>query len=140
MQVNVSRLFATGSRRRFGVTWPEPGCDGASDGSGGIGGGFTRYSGCLTITASVDHKPLRPDRITLEVKSAGARSAEIRLLRAMWRALETELGNFLNGHEGGNAGYSQGGFLRIYAPALDPTRCSRLERATAGRNLNGYAH
>jgi hypothetical protein len=40
---------------------------------------------------------------------------EIRLLRAMWRALETDLRNFLNGHEGGNAGYSQGrsyGFTR----------------------------
>ena len=32
---------------------------------------------------------------------------EIRLLRAMWRALETESRSFLNGHEGGNAGYSQ---------------------------------
>jgi hypothetical protein len=40
---------------------------------------------------------------------------EIRLLRAMWRTLETDLRNFLNGHEGGNAGYSQGrsyGFTR----------------------------
>ena len=40
---------------------------------------------------------------------------EIRMLRAMWRALETESRNFLNGHEGGNAGYSQGtsyGFTR----------------------------
>jgi hypothetical protein len=40
---------------------------------------------------------------------------EIRTLRAMWRALETELRNFLNGHEGGNAGHSQGtsfGFTR----------------------------
>ena len=33
---------------------------------------------------------------------------EIRMLRAMWRALETESRSFLNGHEGGNAGYSQG--------------------------------
>jgi hypothetical protein len=40
---------------------------------------------------------------------------EIRLLRAMWRALETESRNLLTGHEGGNAGYSQGssyGFTR----------------------------
>jgi len=40
---------------------------------------------------------------------------EIRLLRAMRRALETESRSFLNGHEGGNAGYSQGtsyGFTR----------------------------
>ena len=32
---------------------------------------------------------------------------EIRTLRATWRALETESRSFLNGHEGGNAGYSQ---------------------------------
>jgi hypothetical protein len=40
---------------------------------------------------------------------------EIRMLRAMWRALETDSRSFLNGHEGGNAGYSQGtsyGFTR----------------------------
>ena len=33
---------------------------------------------------------------------------EIRTLRAMWRALETGPRQFLNGHEGGNAGHSQG--------------------------------
>jgi hypothetical protein len=33
---------------------------------------------------------------------------EIRTLRATWRALETGPRKFLNGHEGGNAGYSQG--------------------------------
>ena len=33
---------------------------------------------------------------------------EIRMLRAMWRALETGLRKVLHGHEGGNAGYSQG--------------------------------
>ena len=33
---------------------------------------------------------------------------ETRMLRAMWRALEKESRSFLNGHEGGNAGYSQG--------------------------------
>ena len=33
---------------------------------------------------------------------------EIRMLRAMWRVLETEPRTFLNGHAGGNAGYSQG--------------------------------
>ena len=40
---------------------------------------------------------------------------EIRMLRAMWRALETELRKLLIGHEGGNAGNSQGssyGFTR----------------------------
>ena len=33
---------------------------------------------------------------------------EIRTLRAMLRALETESRQLLNGHESGNAGYSQG--------------------------------
>jgi hypothetical protein len=33
---------------------------------------------------------------------------ENRTLRAMWRGLETELRTSLNGHEGGNPGYSQG--------------------------------
>ena len=34
---------------------------------------------------------------------------EIRTLRAMWRVLETESRQFLNGHEEGNLGHSQGG-------------------------------
>jgi hypothetical protein len=37
------------------------------------------------------------------------------MLRAMWRVLETELRKLLTGHEGGNAGHSQGpsyGFTR----------------------------
>ena len=33
---------------------------------------------------------------------------QIRMLRAMRRGLETELRWLLHGHEGGNAGYSQG--------------------------------
>jgi len=33
---------------------------------------------------------------------------EIRMLRAMWRVLETGLRKLLTGHEGGNAGYRQG--------------------------------
>jgi len=52
---------------------------------------------------------------------------EIRLLRAMWRELETELRNFLNGHEGGNAGYGQGnsyGFTRQLSTL--PGRCRRM--------------
>ena len=47
---------------------------------------------------------------------------EIRMLRAMWRALETESRSFLNGHEGGNAGYSQGtsyGFTRQRSTLID---------------------
>ena len=33
---------------------------------------------------------------------------EIRMLRAMWRGLETELRTTLPGHEGGNPGYRPG--------------------------------
>src|SRR6516164_5994331 len=47
------------------------------------------------------------------------------MLRAMWRALETESRSFLNGHEGGNAGYSQGtsyGFTRQRSTL--PPNCS----------------
>ena len=39
----------------------------------------------------------------------------------MWRALETELRQLLNGHEGGNLGYKPRRNLRATAPALDPT-------------------
>jgi len=46
---------------------------------------------------------------------------EIRLLRAMWRVLETGSRKLLTGHEDGNVGYRQGALLRITAPALDPT-------------------
>ena len=54
---------------------------------------------------------------------------EIRLLRAMWRALETESRNPLTGHEGGNAGYSQGssyGFTRQRStlPTLNLVGCN----------------
>ena len=56
---------------------------------------------------------------------------EIRTLRAMWRALETGLRQFLNGHDEGNLGYKPRRSLRAAAPVLDPTRstidaCSRL--------------
>ena len=46
---------------------------------------------------------------------------EIRTLRAMWRALETELRQFLYGHEEGNLGYKPRRSLRAAAPVLDPT-------------------
>ena len=51
---------------------------------------------------------------------------EIRTLRAMRRALETKSRNFLNGHEGGNAGYSQGGscgFTRQRSTLPGTPRC-----------------
>jgi len=50
---------------------------------------------------------------------------EIRTLRAMWRALETGLRQFLNGHEEGNLGYKPRRSLRAAAPVLDPTRKQR---------------
>ena len=46
---------------------------------------------------------------------------EIRTLRAMWRALETEPRQLLTGHEGGNPGYKPRMSLRVTAPVLDPT-------------------
>jgi hypothetical protein len=46
---------------------------------------------------------------------------EIRTLRAMWRALETEPRQILNGHEEGNLGHKPRTSLRAAAPALDPT-------------------
>ena len=46
---------------------------------------------------------------------------EIRMLRVMWRELETGSRTSLAGHEGGNSGYRQGVFYRVTAPALDPT-------------------
>ena len=45
---------------------------------------------------------------------------EIRMLRAMWRALETEPRILLNGHAGGNAGYGQG------VAYGSPRQCSTL--------------
>ena len=47
---------------------------------------------------------------------------QIRMLRAMWRELETGLRTLLTGHEGGNLGHSQGvayGLPRQF-PTLPP--------------------
>jgi hypothetical protein len=49
---------------------------------------------------------------------------EIRMLRSMWRGLETESRLGLHGHERGNPGHRQAPTLRTTAPALDPTRPS----------------
>ena len=46
---------------------------------------------------------------------------EIRMLRSMWRGLETRSRSGLHGHEQRNLGYRQGHDLRIVAPAPDPT-------------------
>jgi hypothetical protein len=46
---------------------------------------------------------------------------EIRTLRAMWRALETELRSPLNGHEEGNLGHKPRMDLRAPPPALYTT-------------------
>jgi hypothetical protein len=46
---------------------------------------------------------------------------EIRMLRVMWRGLETEPRSALHGHERGNPGYGQEQTYRATAPVLDPT-------------------
>jgi hypothetical protein len=51
---------------------------------------------------------------------------EIRTLRAMWRALETELRQFLYGHEEGNLGYKPRRSLRA------PRQCSTLRASSKG--------
>jgi hypothetical protein len=66
---------------------------------------------------------------------------EIRMLRAMWRALETESRSFLNGHEGGNAGYSQGtsyGFTRQRSTRLPAESGTVRKRQRLGGMLNYY--
>ena len=77
---------------------------------------------------------------------------EIRMLRAMWRALETEPRRILNGHEGGNAGYSQGvaygsprriqprSCLRVTAPVLDPTRRVTVKRVRRKHRYRADKH
>ena len=52
---------------------------------------------------------------------------EIRMLRVMWRELETGSRTSLAGHEGGNLGYRQGLFYRVTAPALDPTKSGSMQ-------------
>ena len=54
---------------------------------------------------------------------------EIRMLRSMWRGLETTLRSGLHGHERRNPGYRQGQDLRTVAPALDPTDLGHLRRS-----------
>ena len=61
---------------------------------------------------------------------------EIRTLRAMWRALETELRQFLNGHEEGNLGYKakekpgRRASARPYQDRLTPEQQSELKHST----------
>ena len=57
---------------------------------------------------------------------------EIRMLRAMWRELETGPRITLAGHEGGNPGYRQESSLWVTAPALD--------NHLAGSSNEGYRH
>jgi hypothetical protein len=61
---------------------------------------------------------------------------EIRTLRAMWRALETELRQLLNGHEEGNLGYKPRRSLRATAPVLDPTTPGPSGHGLIGQNVN----
>ncbi len=61
---------------------------------------------------------------------------EIRMLRSMWRGLETESRLDLHGHERGNPGHRQDHDLRTTAPALDPTR-SRPQGRAPGQGRPG---
>ena len=45
---------------------------------------------------------------------------EILMLRAKWRELETEPRTWLNGHEGGNPGYSQASVLTGHRASSRP--------------------
>jgi hypothetical protein len=67
---------------------------------------------------------------------------EIRLLRAMWRALETESRSLLTGHEGGNAGYSQGSSYGFTRQRSTLPRCnfkfkSSIAASLASRGVSG---
>jgi hypothetical protein len=67
---------------------------------------------------------------------------EICPLRAMWRVLETGLRQLLNGHEGGNAGYSQGvsyGLGRL-RPTLPDGLFSNQARYTRHRPRNRVSY
>ena len=57
-------------------------------------------------------------------KSVEPRS--VRTLRARWRELETEPRTRLNGHEGGNLGYSQAGFLTGHRASSRPYQAMSL--------------
>jgi len=61
----------------------------------------------------------------------------------MWRVLETELRKLLTGHEGGNAGYSQGVSFELVAPALDPTKrkvedCEHFVLPIQAKRVQGF--
>ncbi len=59
---------------------------------------------------------------------------EIRMLRAMWRGLETEPRTTLHGHEGGNPGHSQGNVLTGHraSPRPDQALAIRAPKSTRG--------
>jgi hypothetical protein len=67
---------------------------------------------------------------------------EIRMLRAMWRELETGLRRLLHGHEGGNPGHSQGaayGLPRQFPtlPRLFHVQNGRKPRRCHARTVSG---
>ena len=66
--------------------------------------------GRLRLGAEWCNAPCSVLRGRWDVPTTGMPTAtlQIRMLRAMWRELETELRNDLYGHEGGNPGYRQG--------------------------------
>ena len=69
---------------------------------------------------------------------------EIRMLRAMWRALETGPRQVLNGHEGGNPGYKPRMSLRANRTSARPYQDhvtiwaldSRLRTGTIGKSYH----
>ena len=66
--------------------------------------------GRLRLGAEWCNAPCSVLRGRWDVPTTGipAATLQIRMLRAMWRELETGLWNDLSGHEGGNPGYRQG--------------------------------
>ena len=85
----------------------------ASDESGGVVDGGSGHSDLGDESWAVyESGSERISLINLVVKCAGARSAgNSHAACARWRELETELRTRLNGHEGGNPGYSQADVL-----------------------------
>lgn len=125
IRAGASRTSATGSKRRFGTIWCGPASVTASDGSGGAERGCMATSDCSMTTgsptdsreAAASHtgQPHNPWREAVQERVV----RQIRMLRAMWRELETGLRLLLTGHEGGNPRHSQG--VAYESPRQFPT-------------------
>ncbi len=60
---------------------------------------------------------------------------EIRMLRAMWRGLETGLRTTLHGHEGGNPGYGHKGSPTDHRASPRPYRARSSRREIQTRRI-----